>query len=36
MANYKVDNEELAERTGVNIGSGIGGFDIIEREHPTC
>ena len=33
MANYKVDNEELAERTGVNIGSGIGGFDIIEREH---
>jgi 3-oxoacyl-[acyl-carrier-protein] synthase II len=33
MANYKVDSEELAERTGVNIGSGIGGFDIIEREH---
>ena len=33
MANYKVENEELAERTGVNIGSGIGGFDIIEREH---
>jgi 3-oxoacyl-[acyl-carrier-protein] synthase II len=32
-ANYKVENEELAERTGVNIGSGIGGFDIIEREH---
>jgi 3-oxoacyl-[acyl-carrier-protein] synthase II len=24
---------ELAERTGVYIGSGIGGFDIIEREH---
>ena len=23
----------MAERTGVNIGSGIGGFDIIEREH---
>ena len=22
-----------AERIGVNIGSGIGGFDIIEREH---
>ena len=33
MAKYKVENEELAERTGVNIGSGIGGFDIIEREH---
>jgi len=33
MANYKVTSEELAERTGVNIGSGIGGFDIIEREH---
>jgi 3-oxoacyl-[acyl-carrier-protein] synthase II len=33
MAHYKVENEELAERTGVNIGSGIGGFDIIEREH---
>ena len=24
---------ENAERIGVNIGSGIGGFDIIEREH---
>ena len=24
---------ELAERTGVFIGSGIGGFNIIEREH---
>lgn len=24
---------ELAERTGVFIGSGIGGFDVIEREH---
>jgi 3-oxoacyl-[acyl-carrier-protein] synthase II len=33
MANYKVTSEELAERTGVNIGSGIGGFDVIEREH---
>ncbi len=33
MANYKVEDEDLAERTGVNIGSGIGGFDIIEREH---
>ncbi|HEX8798157.1 MAG TPA: beta-ketoacyl synthase N-terminal-like domain-containing protein, partial [Terriglobales bacterium] len=26
-ANYKVENEEMAERTGVDIGSGIGGFD---------
>ena len=33
MANYKADTEGLAEVTGVNIGSGIGGFDIIEREH---
>jgi 3-oxoacyl-[acyl-carrier-protein] synthase II len=24
-----------AERVGVNIGSGIGGFDVIEREHST-
>ncbi len=24
---------ECAERTGVYIGSGIGGFDVIEREH---
>jgi 3-oxoacyl-[acyl-carrier-protein] synthase II len=32
-AHYKVENEEKAERTGVDIGSGIGGFDIIEREH---
>ena len=24
---------EIAERVGVDIGSGIGGFDIIEREH---
>ena len=24
---------ETAERTGVFIGSGIGGFDVIEREH---
>jgi 3-oxoacyl-[acyl-carrier-protein] synthase II len=24
---------EMAERVGVHIGSGIGGFDIIEREH---
>jgi 3-oxoacyl-[acyl-carrier-protein] synthase II len=32
-ANFKIANEEMAERTGVDIGSGIGGFDIIEREH---
>jgi len=25
--------EDLAPRLGVHIGSGIGGFDIIEREH---
>jgi 3-oxoacyl-[acyl-carrier-protein] synthase II len=25
--------EELAPRAGVHIGSGIGGFDVIEREH---
>jgi 3-oxoacyl-[acyl-carrier-protein] synthase II len=25
--------EELADRVGVHIGSGIGGFDVIEREH---
>ncbi len=25
--------EETAERVGVHIGSGIGGFDVIEREH---
>ena len=25
--------EEIAERVGVFIGSGIGGFEIIEREH---
>jgi 3-oxoacyl-[acyl-carrier-protein] synthase II len=24
---------EIAERAGVYIGSGIGGFDVIEREH---
>ena len=24
---------EIAERTGVYIGTGIGGFDVIEREH---
>jgi 3-oxoacyl-[acyl-carrier-protein] synthase II len=26
---------ELAPRVGVHIGSGIGGFDVIEREHST-
>lgn len=26
---------EIAERVGVHIGSGIGGFDVIEREHET-
>jgi 3-oxoacyl-[acyl-carrier-protein] synthase II len=25
--------EEISERLGVHIGSGIGGFDVIEREH---
>jgi 3-oxoacyl-[acyl-carrier-protein] synthase II len=24
---------DIAERVGVHIGSGIGGFDVIEREH---
>jgi 3-oxoacyl-[acyl-carrier-protein] synthase II len=32
MANYKVIPEE-AEMVGVYIGSGIGGFEVIEREH---
>jgi 3-oxoacyl-[acyl-carrier-protein] synthase II len=31
-ARLKVDPEE-AERVGVYIGSGIGGFEVIEREH---
>ena len=31
-AGLKLDSE-FAERTGVYIGSGIGGFDVIEREH---
>jgi 3-oxoacyl-[acyl-carrier-protein] synthase II len=31
-AKLKVDPEE-AERVGVYIGSGIGGFEVIEREH---
>ena len=25
--------EENAERVGVYVGSGIGGFEVIEREH---
>ncbi len=32
MAALKV-TEESADRTGVYVGSGIGGFDVIEREH---
>ena len=30
---FKIAGEEEAERTGVYIGSGIGGFEVIEREH---
>jgi 3-oxoacyl-[acyl-carrier-protein] synthase II len=33
-AAFKIDPEE-AERVGVYIGSGIGGFEVIEREHKT-
>ncbi len=32
MSELKVTHEN-AERIGVHIGSGIGGFDVIEREH---
>jgi 3-oxoacyl-[acyl-carrier-protein] synthase II len=32
MSNLKVTTEN-EERVGVHIGSGIGGFDVIEREH---
>jgi 3-oxoacyl-[acyl-carrier-protein] synthase II len=32
-AGFKVTSQELAERTGVCIGSGIGGFEVIEREY---
>jgi len=32
MSTLKVTPEN-AERVGVHIGSGVGGFDIIEREH---
>jgi 3-oxoacyl-[acyl-carrier-protein] synthase II len=28
--------DDIAERVGVHIGSGIGGFDVIEREHKAC
>ena len=30
---FKVPPDQDAERTGVYIGSGIGGFEVIEREH---
>ncbi|HJY85401.1 MAG TPA: beta-ketoacyl-ACP synthase II [Candidatus Acidoferrales bacterium] len=32
MAELKVTSE-IADATGVYVGSGIGGFDVIEREH---
>jgi len=32
-AGFKVPEGTEAERTGVYIGSGIGGFEVIEREH---
>ena len=32
MANFKV-TPEIAEQVGIYIGSGIGGFEVIEREH---
>jgi len=32
QSGFMVDPDE-AERTGVYIGSGIGGFEVIEREH---
>jgi 3-oxoacyl-[acyl-carrier-protein] synthase II len=32
MSRLEITNE-IADRVGVHIGSGIGGFDIIEREH---
>jgi 3-oxoacyl-[acyl-carrier-protein] synthase II len=34
MCSLKVTPEN-AERFGVHIGSGVGGFDVIEREHAT-
>jgi 3-oxoacyl-[acyl-carrier-protein] synthase II len=33
-AGFRVDPGE-AERVGIYIGSGIGGFEVIEREHQT-
>ena len=33
MANYKVKNRSRRSARACDIGSGIGGFDIIEREH---
>jgi 3-oxoacyl-[acyl-carrier-protein] synthase II len=32
MSGLKITTEN-AERVGVHIGSGVGGFDVIEREH---
>jgi len=32
-AHFKITGPEIAERVGVYIGSGIGGFEVIEREH---
>lgn len=32
-AGLELTSEEEAESTGVYIGSGIGGFEVIEREH---
>ncbi len=32
MANFKV-TPEIAEQVGIYIGSGIGGFEVIEREY---
>src|SRR4029077_4822138 len=32
---FKVPDGEEAERTGVYIGSGIGGFEVIELDHKT-
>lgn len=32
MSGLKISSDN-AERVGVHIGSGIGGFDVIEREH---
>ncbi len=33
MAGLKISSAAEADRTGVFIGSGIGGFEVIEREH---